>query len=531
MRMKRLFSLIALALIICAIGWARADATILPQLDVRVIASPGFVTEPGEIELQFTFENRGDTPLTGVSLTSPDGVSTENVGDVAADSYLTHSLTHNVTDAELSAGVVSYLITCNSGEKKYSFAIEATIGRAEPSTPVEFLRNVSSRFAPADGRLTVVYQVINRSSTPVTNAKVADALDGFLQEIDVINPGESVSLIHNVTVSDMMVSAPTLSYDRNDAHASIRLDDLALRAAHPAMRMDFSATPLENGGVQAVLKLTNAGDVDFRSITVYDELYGGVIADGLRLTLSGASIELTHEYPARSGGVYRWRVTYVDAAGETFSVPTDTVRVNLNAAVADSMTVSAEPKWEKIRRAGIVPITFTIQSTGFAENVRLFESTLGEIRTLTCVDSAEDTVWVQPVSIEESREYEFGITYTDASGTEQTVYAAPISIKIGTGGATPDSADGLTHTPFPGASMKVERSKWFVGVLIASVVVLIALSVTLSVLSRRARREQKQRDAARRQRLHDELGKTAPFTPLKRLANKDRGKNDVSGIQ
>ena len=87
MRTKRLFSLIALALIICAIGWARADATILPQLDVRVIASPGFVTEPGEIELQFTFENRGDTPLTGVSLTSPDGVSTENVGDVAADSY------------------------------------------------------------------------------------------------------------------------------------------------------------------------------------------------------------------------------------------------------------------------------------------------------------------------------------------------------------------------------------------------------------------------------------------------------------
>ena len=79
--------------------------------------------------------------------------------------------------------------------------------------------------------------------------------------------------------------------------------------------------------------------------------------------------------------------------------------------------------------------------------------------------------------------------------------------------------------------MKVERSKWFVGVLIASVVVLIALSVTLVVLSRRARREQKQRDAARRQRLHDELGKTAPFTPLKRLANKDRGKNDVSGIQ
>ena len=129
------------------------------------------------------------------------------------------------------------------------------------------------------------------------------------------------------------------------------------------------------------------------------------------------------------------------------------------------------------------------------------------------------------------REYEFGITYTDASGTEQTVYAAPISIKIGAGGATPDSTDELTHTPFPGASMKVERSKWFIGVLIASVAVLIALSVTLVVLSRRARREQKQRDAARRQRLHDELGKTAPFTPLKRLANKDRGKNDVSGIQ
>ena len=68
-------------------------------------------------------------------------------------------------------------------------------------------------------------------------------------------------------------------------------------------------------------------------------------------------------------------------------------------------------------------------------------------------------------------------------------------------------------------------------VLILAVAVLVALTVVLLILSRRARRAQKERDAARRQRLHDELGKTAPFTPLKRLANKDRSKKDVSGIQ
>ncbi len=538
MRAIRTLGLIAIALIFALGGIAlpaRADATILPQLDVRVTAEPSVVTELGPVELQFTFENKGPGTLTGVILTSPDGVSTESLGDIAEDSYLTHSLTHTVTDAELSAGVVSYLVSLNAGDKRYNFPVEATIGRAIPATPVEFLRNVSSRFVASSGQLTVVYQARNLLSTPITGVQITDSLDGFSQSIDVVNPGETVNLVHSVAVTDIMVSAPTLSYDRaNGTRAEIHLDDLAFRVAHPALNLEFNVETDETGCAQATLRLTNAGDVDFKSISIYDDLYGGVVADSLRLPLSSAPVEIAREYPVRESAAYRWRVVAVDAADETTELLTETRRVSISPLNETTiLAVSAAPKWEKIRRAGYVPFEISIENRGSSvvTNVSISEASLGTVCTLAAVGPGEPVVWTERVRVAESREYRFSISYLDADGAAQTIEAEPVMVRIGSGGATPEESGANVLAPFTGSSMKVARSDWFIVVLILAVAVLVALTVVLLILSRRARRAQKERDAARRQRLHDELGKTAPFTPLKRLANKDRSKKDVSGIQ
>lgn len=526
MRKKRMFLFIA-AMLFFVIGFARADATLLPQLDIHVAATPGFVTEPGSVELQFTFENNGDTPITGIALTSPNGVTTQKVDDIPADSYASCLMTHEVTEAELSAGTVSYLVTCSADGKKYSFSVEATIGQAEPDTPVEFLRSVDSRFAPQSGQLTVVYQIINRSSAAITNVNVSDAMDGFSRDIESIASGETVNLIHNVLVTDIIVSAPTLSYERNDAHTSIQLSDLALRVAHPSLSMDFSAERLEDGQVRVTLRLTNTGDVDFRSIAVYDDLYGGIIEDELRLSLSDSTLTIVKDYASRSGSVYRWRISYVDAAGESFSQSTDAVRLDTDASNEDAApALTAEPKWTKIKYAGMVPITFTIHTSGYLENLTVFESSLGTLQTLPCIDSIEDTIFTQDVKVSAAAEYRFGLTYTDASGLEQTVFAEPISIRIGTGGATPNEADSASNTLFEGSNVRITRSKWFAFALIAAAALLVALCISFVILSRHIRRTQKGRSAGRN--LRGKIDTKTTFSVLKKLA---KGKDDVSGIQ
>ena len=188
---------------------------------------------------------------------------------------------------------------------------------------------------------------------------------------------------------------------------------------------------------------------------------------------------------------------------------------------------------EKIRRAGYVPFEISIENRGSSvvTNVSSSEASLGTVCTLAAVGPGEPVVWTERVRVAESREYRFSISYLDADGAAQTIEAEPVMVRIGSGGATPEASGANVLAPCTGSSMKVARSDGFIVVLILAVAVLGALTVVLLILSRRARRAQKERDAARRQRLHDELGKTAPFTPLKRLANKDRGKNDVSGIQ
>ncbi len=520
MRRKWWIVILAVALFGAA-RWAFADATLLPQLDVRVTATPETVTEPCEVELQFTFENSGETALTEISLTSPDGISTEEVGSLSAHSALTHTLKHDVTDTEMSAGTVSYLITCGSEGKIYSFPIEVHINRSDSGEPVEFLRCVDSRFAPANGQITVVYQVINRSSAAISNITVTDTIDAYSKNVESIASGETVNLVHNVNVNNVMFSAPTLTYERNGAQSTIQLGDLALRVAHASLKLDFSAELKEDGSVQAVLHLDNTGDVDIRSITVYDDLYGGIVDDGKSLALSDAPMTIAHEYAARSGESYRWRVVYTDASGTSFSQTTETVSVDSPSDDSKiALTLTAEPKWEKIRQAGYVPITFTIHSTGFAQNIRITESTLGEIRTLACADATEDTVWSQAFHVAESREYQFAITYTDSLGREQTVEAEPISVKIGSGGATPQTTNGHTVSPFTQTVSTARQSGEYIAVLIASALLLIVLIIAALILTGKIRKARKNSEHMHKKHLHEGTWQKALIN-ARHLANRE----------
>jgi hypothetical protein len=78
----------------------------------------------------------------------------------------------------------------------------------------------------------------------------------------------------------------------------------------------------------AVLILTNNGNVDYTGVTVLDDVYGGVIADALTLPSGGAPVEVSHTYPLRGEGDYRWRVTGLSGAGEAVDLRTETLTLS-----------------------------------------------------------------------------------------------------------------------------------------------------------------------------------------------------------
>ena len=45
------------------------------------------------------------------------------------------------------------------------------------------------------------------------------------------------------------------------------------------------------------LRLSNVGNTDYPSLTIYDDVYGGIIADAISLPAGGETVEITHSYP------------------------------------------------------------------------------------------------------------------------------------------------------------------------------------------------------------------------------------------
>ena len=89
-----------------------------------------------------------------------------------------------------------------------------------------------------------------------------------------------------------------------------------------------------------------------------------------------------------------------------------------------------------------------------------------------------------------------------------------MEVAIGKGGQQPESATDDVSA-LHGSSMQIGNSSVYLALLVGACIVLVVLSIILLVTSRRARKLRKERLAARKQRLKEEMGKTNPFKPIK----------------
>lgn len=494
-----------------------------PNLRIAVTIEPKSLVVPGDATITFTMVNHTTGMLEALCLTSVDGTVVEPIGDLAPAETAVFVRAHSVTQDELDAGTIPYIITCVSGSDHFSYPVSASIVKNAAEPEVEFLRMVSDSYVSDGGSATIVYKVKNVGNVPVRAISISDALGSFERTLDVLDVGESHSFIQYAAAGENVVSAPVLTYsavsDEQEIY-TVQLDGLPLYAAHAALSAEFIAgrSVLASDTAEVILTLTNNGNVDYSDVVVYDDVFGGIVADTVRIPADSAPVQIARTYPLRGDSSYRWRITGKTEAGDSVDFVTETVSVPAEEVSEEiSLALSASTTMPRISRKGYIPVRIEVSSLSGAEarNVCITDASGEEVYTFAIVASGEPTVRELRVYVDSDTTLAYSASCPDENGGTYTVSAQPLEITIGRGGQTPET-DESVKSLFGGLATQMHNTSLFMVMLVGSCVVLVALIIALCIFSLRARIQRRERNAARRQRIKEELAKTAPFKPIRK---------------
>ena len=514
----RLTTICALALVGLAMACPPALAEEAQALEIDFSISPGEMAAPGDATMTFIIINPTRFDIHNVYLTSADGLLSEPIGQIGAGETQTLVRPHAVTQEELDAGEVSYVLTHDApdpGGEKVSHTLTAPVTKGSARPDVDFTRQLSSKYVAAGSQLTITYKLTNNGNVPASAIVVRDALGDFTGRLDQLEVGGVKSFISHVTVNGPVESEASLEYTvpsgetftRKLDPIRVRLSDSALDAAFSVGRSVFDADRAD-----AILTLTNTGSDDYTGITVTDDVYGGVIADAVALPTGSNPYEVAYTYPVRGSGEYRWRVTGVSQSGEVLDFVTETLTLYdepVEREIGVRMTASA--RTPRINRAGRVTFEIAMVNSGtvMAQNLKLYEVSRGDIRTLAVLPVGEPTRCQVSYDVTEDSEFIFCLNYNDADNRPRTITAAPVNVVISPAGVAPER-DDAGDMGLEGASVKMGTSSTFTILLAVASAALVSMFTILLVTSLRARQDRRRRIAAQRRRARAEQDRIKP---------------------
>ena len=509
-----LCSLLILLSILCG---ANAESGGI-MLEIGIEARPDEMVQPEDVTLTFTITNASQTDANNIYLSSLDGLLYEPIGSIAAGDTQTFSRTHSVTQDELNAGIITYIVSLDdpmNADGRINYTIQAPVKRTEAAPQVEFTRQFSSTQVHAGEAVTITYRIRNTGNVALSSLRVQDQLGEYTGRLEYLGVGETRTLINRPVIAEDSASVAQLSYcvsgNERDVHV-LPLDDAAISVAKGAISASFGAeyTTLSGTTAKATLQIINSGNTDYRNLTVTDDVNGGVIADHIDLAAGDAPAIVESICPIRSEMELRWRIAGTDSTGENVDFTTETLfltSVRVNAP--SELTVSAQTDTPRIRRDGDVRIQLEIRNLGSADitDAVLVEENTGEARTFAVIPGNGSVRREITRYVQKDTEFVYTLTYTDSDGWERTAQSQPVQIAIAADGVQPEGVK-QSLIEFTGRSIKVGGSKLFAWLLIAAVIVLITLIVVLAVSSRKARIQREVRMAARRRRHKSEARKT-----------------------
>ena len=545
-RFAALLAAFALAFL-CAGGFAMSEAAptgTLPPLrhilDISFSVSPAELVDPGTVTLTFTITNSSDYDAENVYISSADGLRTEPLGQIDAGDSRVFTRTHEVSEEELENGRIVYIFSHDgvAGDRDtVNYTVDCPIERAIAQAEVEFTRQFTSTYARPGDVVTITYRVRNTGNVPIENLRVDDAPGEYSGRADVLEVGASRLFTSRVTIDDVTVSAPRLRYTvpaEDDQEYEVTLDEARILLADEQLTATLSLdreSASVGETVTATLTIMSLGNVNFYDISIYDESYGGLIADALTMSAGTQTLTITHEYPVRGDASYQLRVRALSSSGATIETLTEPVSLRALPAEAGEIAVYAEPVYTQIAAAGDLPVDIYIVNSGDANarDATLTETSTGTaLREFSFLAGQFTTYRRVYVPVSQTGELTFSLHYATESGMTRTVESVPVMIEITAGGQRLDQLDD-EGAPFSGQSVKLSENSSFLFLMIGALALLAGLAVALFLTSRKQRRQRREKIAQQRRQRQEELGKTNRFTPVKRAAHRRAEKNEKDG--
>ena len=548
-RFAALLAALALALL-CAGGFAmpsaRAEGTEPTQpplrhvLDIRFSVSPAALVEPGAVTLTFTIANTSEYDAENVYISSSDGLRTEPLGQIEAGDSRTFSRAHDVTEAELEAGRITYIFSHDgvAGDPDtVNYTVDCPIERAIARGEVEFTRQFSAAYARPGDVVTITYRVRNAGNVPIADLRVDDAPGEYSGRADRLDVGETRLFTSRVSVEDVTTSAPRLRYTvpaEGGGEREVTLSEARILLADEQLTATLALdreTARVGETVTATLTVMSLGNVSFYDLAVYDESFGGLVADSLEMEPGTQTLTIPLQYPVRGDATYQLRVRALSSSGAV--IETLTEPVSLRALPAESgadISIYAEAVYPQIAAAGEVPVDVYILNEGgeSARDAVLSELSTGtQLRAFDFLAARFTTHRRVYVPVSQTGELTFSVRYVNAAGVACTVESPPVLVEIARGGQRLDQIE--ESAPYSGQSVKISENPTFLFMLGGAALLLIALAVALLITSRKQRRQRREKLEKQRRQRQEELGKTNRFTPVRaaqRKAEKPKGEKD-----
>ena len=548
-RFAALLAALALAFL-CAGGFAmpsaRAEGAEPTQpplrhvLDIRFSVSPAALVEPGAVTLTFTIANTSEYDAENVYISSSDGLRTEPLGQIEAGDSRTFSRAHDVTEAELEAGRITYIFSHDgvAGDPDtVNYTVDCPIERAIARGEVEFTRQFSAAYARPGDVVTITYRVRNAGNVPIENIRVDDAPGEYSGRADRLDVGETRLFTSRVSVEDVTTSAPQLRYTvpaEGGGEREVTLSEARILLADEQLTATLALdreTARVGETVTATLTVMSLGNVSFYDLAVYDERFGGLVADSLEMEPGTQTLTIPLQYPVRGDATYQLRVRALSSSGAI--IETLTEPVSLRALPAESgadISIYAEAVYPQIAAAGEVPVDVYILNEGgeSARDAVLSELSTGtQLRAFDFLAARFTTHRRVYVPVSQTGELTFSVRYVNAAGVACTVESPPVLVEIARGGQRLDQIE--ESAPYSGQSVKISENPTFLFMLGGAALLLIALAVALLITSRKQRRQRREKLEKQRRQRQEELGKTNRFTPVRaaqRKAEKPKGEKD-----
>ncbi len=324
--------------------------------------------------LTFTIANTSEYDAENVYISSSDGLRTEPLGQIEAGDSRTFSRAHDVTEAELEAGRITYIFSHDgvAGDPDtVNYTVDCPIERAIARGEVEFTRQFSAAYARPGDVVTITYRVRNAGNVPIADLRVDDAPGEYSGRADYLDVGETRLFTSRVSVEDVTTSAPRLRYTvpaEGGEEREVTLSEARILLADEQLTATLALdreTARVGETVAATLTVMSLGNVSFYDLAVYDESFGGLVADSLEMEPGTQTLTIQRQYPVRGDAAYQMRVRALSSSGAVIETLTEPVSLRaLPAGSGADISVYAEAVYPQIAAAGDVPVDVYILQRG-----------------------------------------------------------------------------------------------------------------------------------------------------------------------